>query len=323
MFDEPEVHRTFSVKSDLRVVDVASGGKRALTKGARAKEPDVSPDGGVVVFVRQDSDRSELATVPFAGGAPRDLTRSEPGVQWNSPRFSPDGTLVAASRFAPGGWLDLVLVDAETGEIVERLTEDRAKDVEPAWTPDGSALVFRSDRDGVSNLYALRLEDRALLRVTNVLGGAFAPDVDPGGGAVAFAGYSARGYDVHVTALDADELELAEPFHDPYPAAPLAAGARRGSRPSLSAVPDRAAALLEPLRRRTSTTSGASGVVTGGADPLLRHAYAVDAHWGFDTERAVGTGLLSVRPLPSDLPGRRADPAGAGGRRLTAAHGAS
>jgi hypothetical protein len=287
VFDEPEVYRTFGIRSDLRVVDVASGRKRALTKGARAKEPDVAPDGATVVFVRQDSDRSELATVPLAGGAPRDLTRSEPGVQWNSPRYSPDGTLVAASRFAPGGWLDLVLVDAETGEIVERLTEDRAKDVEPAWTPDGDTLVFRSDRDGVSNLYALRLEDRALRRVTNVVGGAFAPDVDPGGTEVAFAAYAARGYDVHVMALDADALEPAAAFHDPYPAAPSrpapTAGADRPYRPFPTALPR----FWSPYGAYVDDEVRL-GAVTGGADPLLRHAYAVAAHWGSDTERPSG-----------------------------------
>lgn len=287
VFDEPEVHRTFAVRSDLRVVDVASGRKRALTKGARAEDPDVSPDGATVVYVRQDADRSELATVPLAGGAPRDLTRSETGVQWNGPRFSPDGAFVAASRLEPGGWLDIVLVDAATGEVVERLTEDRAKDVEPAWTPDGRALVFRSDRDGVSNLYLLRLEDRALLRVTNVVGGAFGPDVDPAGAAVAFASYGARGYDVHVTALDADGLQPAEPFRDPYPPAPVrpapTGGDDRPYRPFPTALPrfwsPYAAYVDEEVR---------VGAVTGGADPLLRHAYAIDGHWGSETERPSG-----------------------------------
>ena len=73
----------------------------------------------------------------------------------------------------------------------EPLTHDRAKDVEPAWSPGGDYVVFRSDRDGVSNLYAFRLADRALLRVTNVLGGAFTPDVSPGGDRLAFAEYGA------------------------------------------------------------------------------------------------------------------------------------
>ena len=61
-----------------------------------------------------------------------------------------------ASRWSPGGRLDVVRVDVSTGSV-ESLTRDRAKDVEPSWSPDGSHVVFRSDRDGTSNLYALRL----------------------------------------------------------------------------------------------------------------------------------------------------------------------
>ena len=41
-----------------------------------------------------------------------------------------------ASRLAPGGFLDVVLVDPTTGAVTA-LTADRAKDVEPAFTPDG------------------------------------------------------------------------------------------------------------------------------------------------------------------------------------------
>ena len=76
-------------------------------------------------------------------------------MQWARPRFSPDGRAIAASRMLPTGELDLVVVDAD-GANLRALTYDRAKDVEPAWTPDGKHVVFRSDRDGVSNLYALR-----------------------------------------------------------------------------------------------------------------------------------------------------------------------
>ena len=65
------------------------------------------------------------------------------------------------------------------------------------------------------------------------------------------------------------------------PPRPAPAGGRR---PPLPPVPDRAAALLEPVLRY-STTRCASGVATGGADPLLRHAYGVDAHWGSETEQ--------------------------------------
>ena len=83
--------------------------------------------------------------------------------------------------------------------------------MEPAWTPDGGQVVFRSDRDGVSNLYALRVADCALRQVSNVLGGAFTPDVAPDGRQLTFASYSARGSDVHVIfPIDAQRVEAEE-----------------------------------------------------------------------------------------------------------------
>jgi Tol biopolymer transport system component len=274
VFDEPDIHRRFSTRFDLHVVDVATGRARRLTRGLRAKEPDVSRSGAVV-FVRQEADRSELAVIPIEGGDARDLTRSTPGTHWSNPRWSPSGATLVAARLLPGGWLDLVHLELATGALTE-LTHDRAKDVEPAFTPDGAEVVFRSDRDGVSNLYALRLDDRRLRRVTNVLGGAFSPDVAADGRRLAFAAYTARGYDVHVMDL-APESGPAPIFEDPYPAA----------LPASTPIPaaDRPYHPLPHLRPRfwtpyvaTSAGHWRVGAATAGADPLLRHAYGLDVH---------------------------------------------
>jgi hypothetical protein len=284
VYDEIEVRRAFESYSDLRVVDVARRRVRKLTVGQRAREPDVAPDGRTVVFVRQDADRSELALIGLDGAGQRDLTRSEAGVQWSAPHWLPEGRAVVASRWVPGGFLDLVRVDAASGEVVE-LTHDRAKDVEPTVTPDGTHVVFRSDRDGVSNLYALRLSDGVILRVTNVVGGAFGPDVSPDGRTVAFAAYSARGYDVHVAPLDLAALTAAEPFVDPYPPSP--------PQPPPVDAPDRPYQPLPHLRPRFwspyvrhASEAWLFGAVTAGADPLLRHVYGLDAHWGEGTRQA-------------------------------------
>ena len=45
VYDELERHRLFFERSDLRAVDVATGKVRKLTRGLRAREPDVSRDG--------------------------------------------------------------------------------------------------------------------------------------------------------------------------------------------------------------------------------------------------------------------------------------
>lgn len=289
VYDEPDTHRLFATYSDLRAVEVATGRRRRLTRGARAQDPDVAPDGRAVVFVRQTGDGSELATIGLDGQGQRDLTRSERGVQWSHPRFSPRGDVVAASRWRPGGWLDVVLVDASTGEV-QTLLEDRAKDVEPAWTPDGSHVVVRSDRDGVSNVYALRLADRRLSRLTRVLGGAFAPEVSPDGGTLAFASYSARGYDLHVTGLDLASAPEAEPFrdeHPPTPPEPPPVEARDKPYRPLSALLPR---FWTPYFETTSEETRL-GAATGGVDPLFRHLWALDARYGLDSRQVSTRGF--------------------------------
>jgi len=284
VFDELEIHRLFRTWSDLRIVDVTTGRARKLTRGLRARDPDVSPSGDAIVCVRETERGSELALVDMDGGDPRALVPASPDVEWSGPRWSPSGDAIVASRLSPRGRLDLVQVDPASGNTVD-LTQHRAKDVEPAFTPDGGHVVFRSDRDGVSNLYALRLADRALFRVTNVLGGAFTPDVASDGRRLAFADYGNTGYDVRLMPLDLDALVPAEPFWDPYPAS--------RPDPSPAAGPDRPYRPLPTLLPRfwspyaTGLFSGETkiGVVTGGVDPLFRHAYGVDLHRGLETGR--------------------------------------
>lgn len=284
VYDQPEVFRTFSVYSDLSVADVASGRRRRLTRGLRARDPDVGR-AGRVAFVREQGGGSELFEIRLDGSGLRPITRSDPGTTWSGPRWSPTGTELVASRWSKGGYLDVVRVDASSGAVTE-LTHDRAKDVEPAWTPDGAHVVFRSDRDGVSNLYAVRVADGALFRITNEIGGAFAPDVDPAGTQLAFAAYTAAGYDVRVAALALGALAPAPPFVDPY-------GTTRDDPPPAT-EPDRPYRPLPALLPRfwspyaTGVFSGElqAGIVTAGADPLFRHAYGVDLHYGFDSERA-------------------------------------
>jgi Tol biopolymer transport system component len=315
VFDELEVHRLFRTRYDLRVVEVATRRVRRLTSGQRARQPDVSPDGRAVVFVQDRADRSELAVLDLQTRVTRPLTRSELGTRWSGPRWDPSGGRIAASRWSRGGYLDIVLVDARSG-AVRPLTSDRAKDVEPAWTPDGTHVVFRSDRDGVSNLYALRLADGALLRVTNVLGGAFTPDVAPDGREVAFADYRARGYDVHLTDLDLAQLPPAPAYEDDRgPSAPEAAPVTvrdRPYRPWPAALPR----LWSPYADFSDEFS--LGAATGGVDPLFRHAWAADLRYGFDTRRPSVQGFYQYdRYLPTLFATfeDKTDPLSSGGRQ--------
>ncbi len=281
VYSESQVHRTFSVFGDLSAVEVESGRVRRVTRGARAYDPDVSPDGQTVVFARKMGNRSELFTTPLGGGELRRLTESAPGVEWSGPRWSPGGESLVAARLLPGGWLNLVRVTPETGEV-RLLTRGRAKDVEPTWTPGGERIVFRSDRDGISNLHELRLADGSVSRVTNVLGGAFEPSVSPDGGAIAFSRYSARGYDVHLAPQVGPVSLPAPPFVDPHPAPrpdpSPASGPVERYRPWTMLWPRFWTPWLE-----LGDGQDRFGVATGGSDALFRHVWGLRALYGTKT----------------------------------------
>jgi WD40 repeat protein len=74
--------------------------------------------------------------------------------QHNSPALSPDGTQVAFTRRENGGAgnPDVWLLDVARGTST-RFTFHPAADVAPVWSPDGSHIVFASERDGPLNLY--------------------------------------------------------------------------------------------------------------------------------------------------------------------------
>jgi Omp85 superfamily domain/WD40-like Beta Propeller Repeat len=295
VYDELRVEELVTRRSDLRIVEVETGHRRWLTKGARARAPDVSPDGRTVVFVRRLGDRSELASIAMDGTGLRTLTQSDPGTEWSGPRWRPQGDLVVASRLLPGGWLDLVEVEPATGAC-RSLTEDRAKDVEPTWTPDGAHVLFRSDRDGISNLYALRRADLAVLRVSNVLGGAFTPAASPDGHTVAFASYSASGYDVHVMDADLATAPPAEPFVDPYPAPqPRPEHAESPSRP-YRPLPTMLPRFWSPvlLNQDDEVRYGAA---TAGTDPLFRHSYGLTSYVGSTSGKLSALGFYQYDRL--------------------------
>jgi eukaryotic-like serine/threonine-protein kinase len=70
--------------------------------------------------------------------------------------MSPDGKRVAVDVFDPVSreWIsDIWLLDLSTSAKT-RFTFNKAADYTPVWSPDGSRVVFASDRSGTLDLYA-------------------------------------------------------------------------------------------------------------------------------------------------------------------------
>ena len=90
-----------------------------------ATDPQVSPDGKTVVYVRHamdrmtDRDTGSLWTIDLATGAQRPLVTGAPA---SSPRWSPDGTRIAFVRVCQGGPRELWIMNRD-GSDPQRLTD--------------------------------------------------------------------------------------------------------------------------------------------------------------------------------------------------------
>jgi Tol biopolymer transport system component len=270
--DLVDPHRVFS---DLYRVPLR-GGTRRLTRAERLSEPDVARDGRIVA-VRNGGEANALLVMDADGGAARTVVAAAPGVWWSAPRWSPDGSRIAVARQRTGGWYDVVVLDS-AGRVVRETTQDRALDMNPAWSPDGRYVVFSSDRTGITNLYAYDLAAGRLLQVTNVLTGAYQPDVSPDGRWIAFAWYRSDGY--HVARIPYDPAtwrpapplreDAARPGPDPARYAATAGGPSRPYSPWRTLPPT----TWSPVFVEDDVLGNAYGIGIEGNDILERHLYA-------------------------------------------------
>lgn len=312
---QPEFDGPYRIVSDLYRVDAR--GERRLTSGARLGEADVALDGRTVVAVQYTGGTNRLVVHDLETGQIRALTEARPNVHWSLPRWSPDGRRIAVAR-----WLDgengIVVLDRE-GRVTHRLSRGRGMDLAPTWSPDGRFVLFSSDRDGITNLYAVDLEvleggddADALWQVTNLLTGAFYPEVSPDGRWIYFAAYDVDGFHLERMAFDPRDWRTPRPTTAQRGAiAGVAAGGTAAATESVASGPTTAtesvaAASASPysalwsMRPRywlpaieggSETTGIFYGAMTSGTDLVGRHTYSAIA--SIEPKRGLFRGALA------------------------------
>jgi Tol biopolymer transport system component len=147
-------HRTGSFDVYTVPIDSVTGDIRGEPKIAASKvqgsnlAADWSPDGSTVVFTSWRTlfgpGRNILVFHPFNGGPERELALDVDVV--NSPRWSPDGRLIAVGGADRQGVRALRLIDAESGRIVSThfpLPGDVPPVGSGVWAPDGKHMYLK------------------------------------------------------------------------------------------------------------------------------------------------------------------------------------
>jgi tol-pal system beta propeller repeat protein TolB len=115
------------------------------------------------------------------------------------------------------GDADSFVLDLETGAI-RNLTDHPANDFSPDWSPDGSRIAFRTDRDGNHEIYVMNADGSDPVNLTRSRAEERSPVWSPDGSRIAFA--SDRGGEFDIFVIDADGGNVTRLPHegpDEYP----------------------------------------------------------------------------------------------------------
>jgi len=140
----------------------------------------LSASGLVGQQMAQNPDSMASAGLPLQPERTLAFTTSEG--TWMSLDVSPDGSTIVFDLLG-----DLYRMPA-SGGAAERLTSGMAHDMQPRFSPDGSTLVFVSDRSGDNNVWLLDLDSGETRALTRGDGSAYlSPEWTPDGNYVVVA----------------------------------------------------------------------------------------------------------------------------------------
>lgn len=123
---------------------------------------------------------------------------------------TPAGRL-AYTVVTESGDQDIFAVRAN-GAGITRLTGGLGRDDDVTWSPDGQAIAFTSDRDGVRAVYVMNDDGTNVVRLTTSPSANYQPTWSPDGRRIAFT--SERDMNAEIYVMDRDGSNLTRLTHD-------------------------------------------------------------------------------------------------------------
>ncbi|HEX8391502.1 MAG TPA: hypothetical protein VF665_04010 [Longimicrobium sp.] len=193
-------------------------------RDARSAEPGAPVDdmrraerkalAGQIIFVSERDGQAEVYAVRADGSDPRRLTNSAsadyPGA------VSPDGRallVVSVSGDDKNTTERMALLPLDGNGRARSLGPVSARVRSPAWSPDGSWIVFESDTASFRDLYRMRRDGSGLQRLTDNPQGNYDPAVSPDGEWIAFVSSRDGDAEIYRMRMDGSGVQRLTAFH--------------------------------------------------------------------------------------------------------------
>src|SRR5580704_1362265 len=219
-------------QKDLYVIPALGGSAHRVHTAPYPRWPDCnsmdwSPDGKSLVFpeAADDGTKVRLSLLSLSDLTARPLTSPKNQEADCSPIFSPDGATIAFTSGPMGGIpSDLFVVNFTGGQHL-RLTTGNSGG-HPAWTQDGTEIVYPSPAKGVMSLWRISASGGVPQRVAGAGADAYYPAISRRGNQLA--------YWVHSWGETIWRLDLKDERHALAPPVRLLTGREGAWRPSYS-----------------------------------------------------------------------------------------
>ena len=168
----------------LAIMDSDGANHRFITNGqSTALTPRYSPDYSKIAYLSYTDGNPRIYVYDIGTGRQTLVTESRNPTF--APRWSPDGQWILYSM-AVAGNTDIYRVSSAGGGTPRKLTDSPGIDVGGSYSPDGSQIVFESDRSSNQQCYVMNADGSNQRRVSFFGGRCASPEWSPRGDQIAF-----------------------------------------------------------------------------------------------------------------------------------------